>query len=65
MILTGNLLTQLELSLRISLTPEQRVIALYRFKHEPRYGWEEEDLIAGIKEVMVQYPDHRRISTPE
>jgi len=57
--LTGKLLTQLEQSLRITLTPEQRVILLYRYGYEPRHGWDEQDLICGIYTVIRQYPDHR------
>jgi len=57
--LTGKLLTKLEHSLEISLTPEQRVIMLYRYGHEPRYGFDEEDFVYGMYEVMGQYPDHR------
>ena len=58
--LTGKLLTQLEQSLRITLTPEQRVIMLYRYGYEPRHGWEEEDFIYGMNTVIKQYPDHRQ-----
>ena len=57
--LTGNLLTRLELSLRVTLTPEQRVIMLYWYGHEPRHGWDEDDFVLGISEVMKHYPDHR------
>lgn len=57
--LTGEILTRLEQSLRISLTPEQRVIMLYRYGHEPRHGWNEEDFIYGMDDVRKQYPDHR------
>jgi hypothetical protein len=57
--LTGRRLTKLELSLRISLTPEQRAILLYRYGHEPRHGWDEDDIVFGIYDVMKQYPDHR------
>jgi len=63
--LTGKLLTQLELSLRISLTPEQRVIMLYRYGYEPRYGWDEEDFVYGIHTVQKQYPDHRLKPSPD
>jgi hypothetical protein len=57
--LTGKLLTELEQSLRITLTPEQRVIMLYRYGYEPRHGWDEEDFYYGIRTVIKQYPDHR------
>jgi len=58
--LTGKLLTRLEQSLRITLTPEQRVIMLYRYGYEPRYEcWDEEDFVYGIRDVRSQYPDHR------
>jgi len=57
--LTSKQLTKLELSLKISLTPEQRAIMLYRYGHEPRYGFDEEDFVYGVYEVIGQYPDHR------
>jgi len=57
--LTRQLLTQLEQSLRISLTPEQRLVVLYWYGHEPRYGWDDEDFIIGIQDVKRYYPDHR------
>jgi len=57
--LTGKLLTRLEESMRITLTPEQRVIMLYRYGYEPKHGWDEEDFVYGIYAVMKQYPDHR------
>lgn len=58
--LTGKILTRLEESLRIILTPEQRVILLYRYGYEPkRYQWEEDDFVYGINTVVKQYPDHR------
>jgi len=63
--LTGKLLTQLEQSMRIYLTPEQRVIMLYRYGYEPkRYCWDEEDFAYGIAEVRKQYPDHRPKPNP-
>jgi len=62
--LTGKLLTQLEQSLRLTLTPEQRVIMLYRYGHEPRHGWDEEDFVYGIRAVQKQYPDHRPKAAP-
>lgn len=62
--LTGKLLTQIEQSLRVSLTPEQRVIMLYRYGYEPRHGWDEEDFVYGIYDVIKQYPDHRLKSKP-
>ena len=57
--LTGKLLNRLTDSMRITLTPEQRAILLYRYGYEPRYGWDEDDLVYGIHEVQKQYPDHR------
>ena len=62
--LTGKLLTQLEQSLRITLTPEQRVIMLYRYGYELKYGWDEEDFVYGIHTVIKQYPDHRTKPNP-
>ena len=62
--LTGKLLTQLEQSLRLTLTPEQRVIMLYRYGYEPRHGWDEEDFVYGIHAVQKQYPDHRAKTEP-
>jgi len=62
--LTGKLLTLLEQSLRIALTPEQRVIMLYRYGYEPRHGWDEEDFVHGIYAVIKQYPDHRPKPNP-
>ena len=57
--LTGKLLNKLTDSMRITLTPEQRVIMLYRYGYEPRHGWDEEDFVYGIYDVQKQYPDHR------
>jgi hypothetical protein len=58
--LTAKLLTQLERSLRLILTPEQRVIMLYWYgQHEPRHGWDEQDFVHGINDVLRYYPDHR------
>jgi hypothetical protein len=57
--LTRKLLSQLENSLWITLTPEQRVIMLYRYGSEPEYGWDEKDFVHGINDVIKQYPDHR------
>ena len=57
--LTKKMLTELEHSLRITLTPEQRLIMLYRYAHEPKYGWDEEDFVWGFHNVQKQYPDHR------
>ena len=62
--LTGKLLTQIEQSIRVTLTPEQRAIMLYRYKYEPRHGWDEEDYIYGIHTVQKQYPDHRPKPNP-
>jgi hypothetical protein len=62
--LTGKLLTQLEQSLRITLTPEQRVIMLYWYGYEPRHGWDEEDFVYGIRDVQKYYPDHRPKPNP-
>ena len=66
--LTGKLLTELEQSMRITLTPEQRVIMLYWYGYEPRHGWDEYDFVNGIKSVMHHYPDHRtkrRVASPD
>jgi hypothetical protein len=57
--LTRELLCRLEESLRISLTPEQQLILLHWYGHEPRHGWDEDDFALGIREVMRFYPDHR------
>ena len=57
--LTGKLLNELTDSMRIILTPEQRLILLHRYGYEPRHGWDEEDFVYGIYEVRKQYPDHR------
>ena len=46
------------------LTPEQRLIAFHRYGREPRYGFTEQDIIYGIREVVKQYPDHREKPTP-
>ena len=62
--LTGKILTWLEQSLRITLTPEQRAIMLYRYGYEPRHGWEEDDFIYGMDAVIKQYPDHRGKPSP-
>jgi len=63
--LTKTILTRLEQSLRIILTPEQRLIVLYRYGHEPRHGWDEEDFVYGIYDVQRQYPDHRQKAEPD
>ena len=63
--LTGKLLTRLEQSLRIILTPEQRVIMLYWYGYEPRCGWNEDDFVYGIREVICYYPDHRSERVPD
>lgn len=63
--LTGKLLTELEESLHITLTPEQRVIMLHWYKCEPRYGWDEEDFVCGIRTVQRYYPDHRPKPVPD
>ena len=63
--LTGKLLTQLTESLRVILTVEQRVILLYRYGYEPRYGWDEDDFVHGIFKVQGQYPDHRPKYEPD
>ena len=57
--LTAKRLTRLEQSMRISLTPEQRLIMLYWYGTEPRHGWDEEDFVYGIDDVLKHYPDHR------
>jgi hypothetical protein len=62
--LTAKRLTKLEQSLRIYLTPEQRVIMLYRYGYEPRHGWDEDDFIYGMDAVRKQYPDHREKRNP-
>jgi len=59
MTLNKNLLSRLEESMRVILTPEQRLIVLYWYAHEPRYGWDEDDFVHGIHDVMRYYPDHR------
>ena len=63
--LTRKFLRELEESMRIILTPEQRLIAIYRYGTEPRYGWELEDIVYGIREVISQYPDHRPKRPPD
>jgi hypothetical protein len=63
--LTGKLLTKLEESLHITLTPEQRVIMLHWYGHEPRHGWDEEDFVYGIRTVQRYYPDHRPRPIPD
>ena len=57
--LTASLITKLEQSMWVNLTPEQRVIMRYWYGHEPKYGWDEEDFVDGIRKVMRLYPDHR------
>jgi hypothetical protein len=57
--LTSELLLRLEESMAVTLTPEQRLIMLYWYGHEPRHGWDEDDFALGIREVMRYYPDHR------
>ena len=63
--LTRKLLIQIEESMRIILTPEQRAIMLYRYGYEPRHGWDEEDFVYGIRDVMRYYPDHRPPQVPD
>ena len=63
--LTGKLLTQIERSLHISLTPEQRAIMLYRYGYEPRHGWDMDDFVYGIRDVLRYYPDHRPKRIPD
>ena len=65
MILKRKALLKLEESLRIALTPEQRVILLlwYGPGSEGDYEWEEEDFVHGIRKAQRYYPDHR--SKPE
>ena len=63
--LTGKLLTKIEQSMRIILTPEQRLILLYWYKCEPRGEcWDEEDFFYGIRRVRKYYPDHREKPSP-
>jgi len=63
--LTRAHLTELEQSLWISLTPEQRVILLYRYGYEPaRECWDDEEFVYGIRQVQKQYPDHRIKAVP-
>jgi len=62
--LTATMLTKLEQSMRIMLTPEQRVIMLYWYKNEPRYGWDEDEFVYGIDFVRKHYPDHRPKRNP-
>ena len=57
--LTAPLLTQIEQSMRVNLTPEQRVIMLYWYGYEPRHGWDKDDFVDGVRRVIVLYPDHR------
>ncbi len=57
--LTKELLNRLEASIQVALTPEQRLIMLHWYGHEPLHGWDEEDFALGIREVMRYYPDHR------
>lgn len=63
--LTKKALTGLEHSLRVLLTPEQRLIMLYRYGNESSYGWDDEDFVHGIREVVKQYPDHRQKPLPD
>jgi len=63
--LTGKLLTQFEESMRITLTPEQRVILLHWYKYEPRWHvYDEEEFVYGIDFVRKHYPDHRPKKEP-
>jgi hypothetical protein len=63
--LTGKLLTKLEQSMRIHLTPEQRLIMLYRWGYEPRGEcWDKDDFVYGINAVQKEYPDHRPKPNP-
>ena len=62
--LTGKMLTKIEQSMRITLTPEQRVILLHWYSHEPRYGWDDDEFVYGIKFVRKHYPDHRPKPNP-
>ncbi len=57
--LTNELLNRLEGDLRVTLTPEQRLILLHWYNHEPLHGWDEEDFALGVRDVMRYYPDHR------
>jgi len=59
--LTPKMLTELEESLWIFLTIEQRAIMLCWFGTEPRHGWDESDFLHGFHKVRHYYPDHREI----
>lgn len=64
--LTRAHLTELEHSLWICLTPEQRLIMMYRYGYEPRYEcWDDEEFVYGIHQVLKQYPDHRIKAEPD
>ena len=63
--LTSTILNRLEESMRVFLTPEQRVIMLYWYGYEPRHGWDEEDFVYGIRNVLRYYPDHREKRVPD
>ncbi len=57
--LTNDLLGRLEESLSVFLTPEQRLILLHWYGHEPLHGWDMDDFALGVRDVMRYYPDHR------
>ena len=57
--LTHKKLSDMEKSLLIFLTPEQRAILLVWFGTECKYGWDEQDFILGFDKVLRYYPDHR------
>ena len=59
--LTRKMLNDMEKSLMIFLTREQRAIMLCWFSVESRYGWERDDFIHGFYKVLRYYPDHRNL----
>ena len=67
MVLTKKILRELEKSLRIVLTREQRSILFLWYGSEPdkRRSWDEEDFVYGIRKVQSYYPDHRSKPIPD
>jgi hypothetical protein len=65
MVLTKRILRELEESLWVRLTPEQRAILFLWHGSDCEYGWTREDFVYGIHKVIRHYPDHRPKPLPD
>lgn len=66
MVLTKEILRELEESLWIRLTQEQRAILFLWYGSEPDkwHSWEVNDFVYGIRKVQHYYPNHRPKPAP-